>query len=169
MPGSAFVVAFLFLLLSLTPITPLSANQSSAPYDDFNLSLSSEIKDAVDNGVSLTFICSFAMVQRFLFVTWPRKTKQHRFVVSYHGLSNRYVVRQDNLLTPHLFRSITQANDFMVEQSLRLFNTYISQNYDYQMRMSLSKYELPGPMRLNAFITKAWDLDTGWIKWTPES
>jgi len=131
----------------------------------FDISLSSAAQQAIDNGVALTFVCEFANLKRIAFLAWASERKQHRFVVTHHALSDRYIVRQDKLQTPHLFRSLAHAIDFMTEQANELFNSYYDHDDQHHMRISLSKYELPGPMRLNAFISSEWDLDSGWKKW----
>ncbi|MFT5572396.1 MAG: hypothetical protein ACI9FR_001319 [Cryomorphaceae bacterium] len=152
----------------LVPVT--SSGQSIIGRgESFSLSLSGQAQEAVENGVSLTFACDFAMVNRFLFFSWPSKLKQHRFMVSHHALSNRYIVRQDQQQKKHSFRSLDASMNYLSGEAQRLFNAYFEKNPQYEIRLSLSKYELPGPIRLSAFLASDWDLDTGWVKWDSEN
>jgi hypothetical protein len=137
--------------------------------ENFSLSLSGQAQEAVENGVSLTFNCDFAMVNRAFFISWPNQLRQHRFMVSHHALSNRYIVRQDQQQKKHSFRSLDASINYISGEAQRLFNGYIEKNSEYEIRLSLNKYELPGPIRLSAFLASDWDLDTGWVKWNSES
>jgi len=131
----------------------------------FTITLSEESQQAIDNGVPLTFICEIAMQRKFVFFTWSKTLHTHRFMVSRHALSNRYLVRLNKAQKPKIFASIAQTMAYISRTSVELFNTHTAQQSKYKMRLSLSKYELPGPMRLNAFISSNWNLDTGWIAW----
>lgn len=130
-----------------------------------NLSLSEDVQEAINHGVSLTFVCEFAKHQTWFFLNWQDIQKEHRFVLTHHALSNRYMVQRISQQKPSLFRSLGGAMDFITAQSLSLLDRYSDSQHSYSLRVSLSKYELPGPMRLNAFISSDWNLDTGWISW----
>ena len=134
----------------------------------FTITLSEESQQAIDNGVPLTFICEVAMQKKFAFIKWNEARHTHRFMVSRHALSNRYLVRLNKAQKPKIFASITQTMAYISQTSMELFDNHAVQQSKYKMRLSLSKYELPGPMRLNAFISSDWDLDTGWIAWASE-
>lgn len=144
-------------------------NTTQSTTKRFDITLSDAAQKAVDNGVALTFVCEFANLKKFAFIPWITERKQHRFVLTHHALSNRYIVRLDKIQTPNLFRSLAHAVDFMTEQAMELFDSHNEHSHQHHMRISLSKYELPGPMRLNAFISNEWDLDSGWIEWVSEN
>ena len=162
-------------MLCLTSLG-LAIPANSAPNDNgivqteegFTITLSDESRQAIDNGVPLTFVCRFAMQKKFAFLTWNTDYHAHRFMVSRHVLSNRYLVRINNAQRPKIFASLTQTMAYISRVSLELFGNYSSLQNEYKMRLSLSKYELPGPMRLNAFISSDWNLDTVWIAWASE-
>ena len=132
--------------------------------------LTQEVEDAIDGGISLTFECEFAQVERFLFLRWPEQIKLHRFVVTRHALSNRYLVHQNGYWAPRIFSSKSESLNFIANQSMDLFLKYHTEDESlgegsHEMRLRLSKTELPAPLRLSAFITKEWDLDSGWKTW----
>lgn len=137
--------------------------------DGFSISLSGQAQEAVENGVSLTFNCDFAMVNRFVFFSWAEQQHRHSFVVTHHALSNRYIVRQGEQARQHSFRSLDASMNYLASEAQRLFDDYLENNKRYEIRLSLSKYQLPGPIRLSAFLASDWDLDTGWVKWDYES
>ena len=142
---------------------------SNSSLEDLSIELSVRAQNAVNNGVSLTFDCDFAHLESFLFLVIPRNKKHHRFTLTRHTLSNRYIVKRDNLDTPHMFRTIPEASNYIVMQAIGLLEFYSETDANRKMRLSLNKYELPSPMRLPAFIFNEWDLDTGWVKWEFES
>ncbi len=78
------------------------------------------------------------------------------------------MVRKDQQDRQHIFRSLLEAVNFIQSESVTLLGAYTKTNEHGQMRIVLNKYELPGPMRLQAFISREWDIDTGWIKWQYE-
>lgn len=160
---------FIGAFISTLPISASSFAQTQYQSTaKFNLNLSEEVREAVNHGVRLTFVCEFAKDRSWLFLAWQDVQKEHRFVVSYHALSSRYLVQRDSEQSPSLFRSLDGAMDFITAQSLTLLDTYNDTQHSYNLRVSLSKHELPGPMRLNAFISGDWSLDTGWISWQSE-
>jgi hypothetical protein len=165
----SIVFAVSIVLCGVLVVTPSSGQSIIGRAESFSLSLSGQAQEAVENGVSLTFTCDFAMVNRVLFFSWPSQLKQHRFMVSHHALSNRYIVRQDQQQKKHSFRSLNASMNYLSGEAQLLFNAYIEKNPEYEIRLSLSKYELPGPIRLSAFLASDWDLDTGWVKWDSES
>ena len=156
------------LLLCLITSTQVAAQGIERRPDGFSVSLSSQVQEAVENGVALTFACEFAMINRFLFISWPRQKHEHQFVVTHHALSNRYIVRQGQQQNQHSFRSLDASMNYMASEAQRLYSDYLNNNSRYEVRLSLSKYELPGPIRLSAFLSSDWDLDTGWVKWDSE-
>lgn len=129
------------------------------------IELSPETLNAVDSGVSLTFICDFAILKPWLFMQWPEQKREHRFVISKHALSDRYLVHQDNKPTPSTFRSSSQGVAFISKTITNLFRNYALEKPETQLRIHLSKYDLPAPIRLSAFTSNKWSFDSGWALW----
>lgn len=152
-------------------ITPNAAFAYGISHDEngIKIILAKEVEDAIDGGISLTFECEFAHIDRFLFFTWAEQVKSHRFVVTRHALSNRYLVQHKGRLAPRIFSSKYESMSYIAKRSMDLFLEYHVQDEHsddpHAMRLRLSKTELPGPLRLSAFITKEWDLDSGWTSW----
>jgi hypothetical protein len=146
-----------------------SAQNISYDNNGLTIELSENVQAAIDSGVSLTFEGEFAHNDSAFFFQWHDDVVQHSFVVTRHTLSNRYLVQERNKVEPRIFRSTSDAMAFISEAVLARFAKYHSQRFhsdaDHQMRLRLSKTKLPGPMRLTAFITNDWNLDSGWTSW----
>jgi len=132
---------------------------------ELEIRLSSDVEAAIDNGVPLTFVCEYAMLKKRFFVNWKAHYNRHDFVVTHHALTDSYLVSSQPGAAPRIFRSITETMGFVAQQAKNIFSTYNSADTPYQMRVRLSKTELPSPIRFNAFIATDWDLNTGWNSW----
>lgn len=156
-----------FLLCAAMSALPGNALSQGVEYQagKLDIRLSENVEDAIHNGVPLTFVCEYAIVNSVLFVSWKKQHKDHRFVVTHHALSNSYLVSIEAEAPPKIFRTLTEAMSFVARQAQILFAAYHLSEKHTKMRVRLGKTELPGPMRLNAFIAKEWDLDTGWKAW----
>lgn len=150
------------LMLPLLCVPSMAAQTSS---DALSLNLSDEARAAIDAGVPLVFTCRFAERDYWWVLPIESNVKQHRFTLMRHTLSNSYIVKRESSDTPHIFRSIPEASNFITAQALNLLESYSTNAHPYSMRISLNKFDLPTPMRLKAFIADAWDIDTGWIVW----
>lgn len=147
------------------------ANANGIFYSDntLKIELSGKVEEAIDSGIALTFESEFAHIERFLFLSWPEQIKQYKFTVSRHTLSNRYLVQDNSKAAPSMFRSKRETMSFIANKTMRLFEQYhdinAHNNEIHQMRLRLSITDLPGPLRLSAFINNEWDLDSGWNTW----
>jgi len=136
--------------------------------NSYKINLSSDVKNALDNGITLTLDCELKTEKTLWLLSIPQNQVKYSFTLTHHSLSNRYLVRYIGAQTPKNFDSAGEATDFISEQSIKFLNQYANKQSDAKMRLSLNKFKLLGPMRLNAFIAKQWDIDTGWISWSPE-
>ena len=134
----------------------------------YKITLSSDVKDALDNGITLTFDCEIKTIKKIWFLSIPKNQIKYNFILTHHSLSNRYLVHYTDSQPPKNFGTASEATNFISEQSIKLLNQYASQKSDARMRLSLNKFKLLGPMRLNAFIAKQWSIDTGWVSWSSE-
>ncbi len=165
------------MLSLLTLLACLNAHAQSIDYDgnELKIALSEDVQAAIDSGVSLTFENELVHSNQWAFFHWHSHETVHRFVVTRHTLSNRYLLHQDGQVAPRIFSSTRETMAFIGETAIGQFADYhdkwSSDDTDKQtqkshkMRLRLSKTKLPGPMRLTAFITSAWDLNSGWRSW----
>ena len=156
----------LHLLFSTSVIAFERGHNADSGYNDFILS--AEVKEAVDNGIVLSFECKLKINKTLAFISWASQKETHVFSLTHNSLSNRYLVRVNGNERPKHFDSIGEATNFIIDQSTTFFRHYSSDKRDTQMRLTLNKFKLPGPIRLNAFIADYWNIDTGWISWALE-
>ena len=142
------------------------ASTTSCAIEESGLVLKGEALEAVNAGVILSFTNEYAQRKPWGPFTRTLDSRLHRFVLTRHALSNRYIVKLDTNESPNMFRSVDEAVLFITQRSQTLLESYSSAETPYSMRLTLNKYELPAPMRLKAFIADEWDIDTGWINWT---
>ena len=165
-PNHQYIAISCFLSLILLPFFQVSAASDNSLYSsEFNIELSSEAQNAINNGVALTLESEYARTKQWLKWSWHTDKKKHHFVVMRHALSNRYLVKQDQTEVPKIFRSIPEALDFVAYQAFLLLESYNNQADQHVMRVYLNKFKLPSPMRLNAFLSEAWDYNSGWQHW----
>ncbi|NND82605.1 MAG: DUF4390 domain-containing protein [Gammaproteobacteria bacterium] len=156
--------AILIALVLLVASPPVVAQGFA---QNISIELSPEAVEAVDNGVRLKFDARFAKQKQFWLVRYKKQIKEHSFQLQRHALSRRYVVRRDDIEAPRIFRSINDAMKFIAGQALQLLEFYNADSPSINLRLVLDQYSLPGPMRLNAFISDAWDIDSGWVTVAP--
>ena len=155
--------------LSLCTILMSSSTIAQTTANRLSLELSQQAQEAINNGVSLTIDCTIANIEsRFLF-NLEHDKKIYRFTLGRHTLSNSFIVKRDDIGTPHTFRSIADATNYITGEALNLLEYQAATDPARHMRLSINKFELPAPMRLQAFIFDEWDLDTGWLQWQFES
>lgn len=162
-------IALGFIVMAFSTNSLHAQSAINSPSEILSIELSDHAYQAVNSGVLLTIDCEFANIESWFFLTMVNNKKNHQFTLSRHTLSNRYIVKYDDQSTPHMFRSIPEALNFITSQALILLESYSSFDAERRMRISLNKFELPAPMRLQAFLLNQWDLDTGWLAWEYES
>ena len=148
--------------IALAQTTPKPSYNSAAK---FSLKLSSEVQDAIQNGVTIMFDCQYAERKTFWFLSRSKNNKQHHFSLKRHALSNQYIVKRRDLDALNMFRSAEEATRYIAAQSVLLLELYQDSDNLNSVRLSLNKFNLPAPMRLNAFLSRAWNSDTGWVTW----
>jgi hypothetical protein len=129
------------------------------------LTLSERAQLALDNGVSLQILSRLAAFHStigFSFRTSPQQTK---FVLQRHALSNRYLVKSGENITPRLFASVEDAMNYIASTAMIQLESFRHKHAQTAIRVHLNKFDLPSPMRLDAFLTNGWKNDTGWTVW----
>ena len=162
-----FIVMFAITALCTSSMAIAFERGYNSDSGNKNITLSTQVKKAIDSGVALTFQCNLRINKTLGLLSWPEGSVQHSFLLTHHSLSNRYLVHTNGGSAPKNFHSIRAATDYITEQSIKFFDTYSSDKENTQMRVAIDKFKLPGPIRLNAFIADDWNIDTGWISWTP--
>jgi len=132
--------------------------------------LSKEALDALDSGVALTIELQFRLdrVRRF----WIDKeiaTLQQRLELSYLPLSERYVVRNLNSGEHDSFATLFSALNSMGRiVDLPIIDASLldtDEQYEISIRAVLDQNTLPGPLRLLAFWSSGFRLESDWYVW----
>ncbi len=132
--------------------------------------LSEEALDALDNGVALTIELQIHLdrVRRF----WVDKeiaTLEQRLELSYQPLSERYVVRNLNSGEHDSFATLFSALNSMGRiVDLPIIDASLldgDERYEISIRAVLDQNTLPGPLRLLAFWSSGFRLESDWYVW----
>ncbi len=145
---------------------------------DLLLSLKSEIvmsdeqEQMLLNGIPLTFVYDIRITEKGLWNFWSGNhySKEIRYLLFYHGLSKQFVVRdletkkQNSYPTLSLaLLSISTPTD--IEFNLANENGLALNNYQGKAKLWLDIEALPTPLRIPAYLSKNWWLNSSWFKW----
>jgi hypothetical protein len=135
-----------------------------------HIRLSAGAREALDNGIPLVIEFQIQALETHAWF-WDDVIEEirHARQISYHALSRTYVVRDIYSGRQQNFRSLQDAllmAGFLQELPV-LDYQLLGDNKNYQMRMrgSLDIESLPTPVRLLAYVSSAWDMDSEWHKW----
>ena len=136
----------------------------------FSITLSSGANEALENGIPLVFELQVQLVRthRWLWDSVKIELKQVR-QIQYHDLSRTYVVKDINAGTQRNFRRLPDAMDAAGSlDELLLTNGRLEDAADYKIRLrgSLDIESLPTPVRLIAYVSSDWDMNSKWYVWS---
>jgi hypothetical protein len=138
---------------------------------DLTMTLSDEVRTALDSGVPLTFIVEieFREPRRYLWdPTVATSTLQLR--LEYHALSKRYVTSNLSARTRDGYPTLDDALVALgtlrgVAIGERRFLAAENPG-EGRIRAMLDTEALPAPLRPVAYLTSAWRLKSKWARWT---
>ena len=137
----------------------------------FSITLSSGAKEALENGIPLVFELQVQLVRAhaWFWDTVDVELKQVR-QIQYHDLSRTYVVKDVTAGTQRNFRRISDAMDAAgaIEDLLLTNGQVIDDRASYKIRLrgSLDIESLPTPVRLIAYVSSVWDMNSEWYVWS---
>lgn len=132
--------------------------------------LSDEALAALDNGVVLTIELQIRLdrVRRF-WIDKKTATLEQGFELSYQPLSERYVVRNLNSGQQDSFATLFSALNSMGRiVDLPIIDASLldaDEQYEIALRAVLDQNTLPGPLRLLAFWSSGFRLESDWYVW----
>jgi len=135
-----------------------------------DITLSPGAHDALENGVPLVIEFQIQALKTHVWL-WDKVIAETRLArqINYHALSRTYVVRDINTGRQQNFRSLEDALLMAgVLQDLPVLDYPLpgdNKNYAIRLRGSLDIESLPTPVRLLAYVSSAWDMDSKWHKW----
>ncbi|MSQ99013.1 MAG: DUF4390 domain-containing protein, partial [Xanthomonadales bacterium] len=128
------------------------------------LTLSTEAKDALDHGVPLAIRTELELQRAGSSGNISQASRE--FEIRYLPLSNRYqlVTRQPSSV--HTYPRLRHVLAELGSVSFTLTHGLLPPgNYQLRARSLLDKQNMPPPMRLPAWFSAQWKLDSGWQSW----
>lgn len=130
-----------------------------------------EVLDALEHGVSIS-IDIIILIKRKRNWLWDPKVKEETlsFRLEQHPLSDRYLVT--NLANDYRqqFLSLEDALEFLgtIKNHFLISRTVLSDDEDYicMIKAELNTETLPPVIRPLAFVSKKWQMDSNWHKWS---
>jgi hypothetical protein len=135
----------------------------------FTVRLSSGAQEALESGVPLVLEFQVQLVKTHKWF-WDMVDVEltQRRQLQYHALSRSYLVKDLNTGTQGNYRHLDDAlRAAGTIQNLRLTDAPLQagQRYLVRIRGSLDIESLPTPVRLLAYVSSAWDMQSEWYAW----
>ena len=134
-----------------------------------NLNINGEPAVALSKGIPLTLLVKSHLYRASL-ASWHFKIGEweDRLLLEHHSLSNRYTLTTLDSSITEDFATLTETLDFLRQYAKTVvLPDGVNPNDALQMRMqvSLSRGDLPGPLKFVALVLKDWRLGSDWERW----
>lgn len=136
----------------------------------FNIRLSGGAREALDNGVPLVLDLQVQALEKqpWLWDAVVAEQKRRR-QLQYHALSRTYLVKDLSTGFQRSFRYLEEAlQDAGVLEDVSVLDYQAMKDgrqYAVRLRGGLDIESLPTPVRLLAYVSSAWDMDSEWHQW----
>ena len=132
--------------------------------------LSTDVRDALDAGVTLTFLLDLEFINpRWYWTDEVVGRLSQAYQLQYHALSERYIVLNVNSEERNTFATLFSALNFLGRvNELPLIDAALlnpDQNYDIRIRTQLRVEAIPDPWGFLAFWRREWSLRSEWYRW----
>ena len=138
------------------------------------IGLSSQASEALERGIPLVFVIDMALHRRRAFI-WDRRMGRWKFPfeLRYHALSGRYVLEAPELNEFDTFLTVGEALRALggprsLSATLTQAPLATNEALRVSLRARLDIESLPGPLRVKAYLTPGWRLNSGWSRWNIE-
>ncbi len=137
---------------------------------DIDYRLTDEVVDALHNGVPLVITIEMHVLRDREYI-WDVlvATLKQKYQLSYHALTKRYLLKSLNTNVVHNFSSLVDALYSMGRlRNFPLLDKKLldeGETYTARIRSLLDVDQLPTPLRLLAFFSPDWRLDSEWYLW----
>ena len=134
-----------------------------------DLNINGEPAIALSKGIPLTLLVKSHLYRASL-ASWHFKIGEweDRLLLEHHSLSNRYTLTTLDSSITEDFATLTETLDFLRQYAKTVvLPDGVNPNDALQIRMqvSLSRGDLPGPLKLVALVLKDWRLGSDWERW----
>ncbi len=136
----------------------------------FELRLSDQLVDALQNGISLNLMIEIEVVKQRKYL-WAKQVAalEQRYRISYQPLTNHYVL--NNLNSDLVFQFPTLESLLAVMAALREFPLLDysllepEASYIGEIRIAVDRSSFPVPLRLMSYVSGDWHLISRWYSW----
>lgn len=135
----------------------------------FDVQLGATLEDALQRGVTLTFVQLFeADRPRDFWFAEDLAVMRRAIKFSYNALLRQYQLNSGNTLQAYdtLSEAVDALGDFRDWPVLERKALNKKLIYRARVRMFLDTSQLPKPLQVNAVTSSRWDLDSGWQDWS---
>jgi hypothetical protein len=152
-------------------LTPTLTHAALEIGGSFLLALTPKVEEALNKGIPLDIVIDFKL-QRQRPILWDQEIAEWilRRQVRYHALTGRYFV------TTEMGASESRESFNSMSEALRRLGSlnelrFVVPNelpvgqYALDVRASLDIEGLPAPLRPVAYTSRAWHLNSGWLRW----
>ena len=140
---------------------------------EFSIRLSEGAQEALDNGVPLVLDLQVQALEKqpWMWEAVVAEQKRSR-QLQYHALSRTYLVKDLNTGFQRSFRHLDEAlQDAGVLEDVSVLEYRAmkdGRHYVLRLRGGLDIESLPTPVRLLAYVSSSWDMDSEWFRWRLE-
>ena len=144
--------------------------ESYAVNAQLEMNFNTEIEDALNKGIPLTFLVEFQLYipHRYWFDD-EVVTTTNQVTLSYHALSRQYLINQGN--HQQTFATILEAKDeFTHIHDWLVFEKALlkkDKNYRARLMIKLDQSKLPKPLQVEAMSSENWKMVSERFMWTP--
>ncbi|MBK9131799.1 MAG: DUF4390 domain-containing protein [Gammaproteobacteria bacterium] len=126
--------------------------------------------EAMQKGVPLTVVMRIEILQERNYL-WSQKVAalEQRYQLSFHALSQQYMLRNLNSGSQYIFPSLDAARTVLgTIVDLPVIDGNLLEDgarYTGRLMAELDVDQLPTPLRLLALVSKDWQLNSEWYSW----
>lgn len=154
-------------------VTQIDAEKGDESYllnARMDISLNTGPREALENGIPLVFELHIQMLEKHTWF-WDIVVAEYKQVrqVQLHALSRTYLVKDIATGAQRSYLKLTdalQAAGFLHNFPVLDFDRMEDgQRYAVRLRGNLDIESLPTPVRLLAYVSSAWDMESEWYQW----
>ncbi len=126
--------------------------------------------ETLENGIPLTFSYTLVVEEKIgiLWFSGNNAPKDYDYTIAYNALTQQYVVNTHHNQKYENFPTLSLALSYISEPknlNLQVIDRKDNRPYRAGVRLKLDINALPTPLRVPAYLSSDWNLDTGWKYW----
>jgi hypothetical protein len=179
--AAALVLVMLPILSAAAPVGFVQILKTSTTQDagvwyldaDIAWSPGDEAREALDSGLTLDVTLTIVLSERRRLLWDPNVAElEQRYGLTYHALTQRFIVRNLNSGEQSTHASLQTALRAMGEvRRLPIIDDSLledDENYDVALRAEIDVKQLGGPLALISFLWNDWRVESEWERWPLE-